>query len=109
MSLSMAAGRRRPRMAASWRRSKGGSLGRLHRGPASARAGAAWLAEMIRYRALLIAAGYPDGNNCDTLKADPAFKMAIRRTSYKEATSASQWPSSAPQDAQRGNDPPVPD
>jgi hypothetical protein len=32
------------------------TLGRLHRGPASARAGAAWLAEMIRYRALLIAA-----------------------------------------------------
>jgi hypothetical protein len=23
------------------------------------------LAEMIRYRALLIAAGYPDGNDCD--------------------------------------------
>ena len=34
------------------------------------------LAEMIRYRALLIAAGYPDGNDCDALKADPAFKMA---------------------------------
>src|SRR2546422_11108233 len=26
------------------------------------------LAEMIRYRALLIAAGYPDGNDCDALK-----------------------------------------
>ena len=37
------------------------------------------LAEMIRYRALLIAAGYPDGNDCDALKADPAFKMAIGR------------------------------
>src|SRR6266849_5477022 len=34
------------------------------------------LAEMIRYRALLIAAGYPDGNDCDALKSDPAFKMA---------------------------------
>ena len=31
------------------------------------------LAEMIRYRALLIAAGYPDGNDCDALKSDPAF------------------------------------
>jgi hypothetical protein len=35
------------------------------------------LAEMIRYRALLIAAGYPDGNDCDALKSDPAFKMAV--------------------------------
>jgi DDE family transposase len=33
-------------------------------------------AEMIRYRALLVAAGYPDGNDCDALKSDPAFKMA---------------------------------
>jgi Transposase DDE domain group 1 len=37
------------------------------------------LAEMIRYRALLIAAGYPDGNDCDALCADPAFKMAVGR------------------------------
>jgi hypothetical protein len=37
------------------------------------------IAEMIRYRALLIAAGYPDGNDCDALKSDPAFKMAIGR------------------------------
>src|SRR5579863_7711152 len=37
------------------------------------------LAEMIRYRALLIAAGYADGNDCDALKSDPAFKMAVGR------------------------------
>src|SRR5215204_4108020 len=37
------------------------------------------LAEMIRYRALLIAAGYPDANDCDALKSDPAFKMAVGR------------------------------
>src|SRR6201996_586872 len=37
------------------------------------------LAEMIRYRALLIAAGYPDGNDCDALRCDPAFKMAVGR------------------------------
>ncbi len=37
------------------------------------------LAEMIRYRTLLIAAGHPDGNDCDALKADPAFKMAVKR------------------------------
>src|SRR5215470_9010623 len=35
------------------------------------------LAGMIRYRALLIAAGYPDGNDCDALKSDPAFKVAV--------------------------------
>jgi hypothetical protein len=34
---------------------------------------------MIRYRALLIAAGYPDGNDCDALRSDPAFKMAVGR------------------------------
>src|SRR3954471_24609292 len=32
------------------------------------------LAEMIRFRVLLIAAGYPDANDCDALRADPAFK-----------------------------------
>jgi hypothetical protein len=37
------------------------------------------LAEMIRFRALLIAAGYPDGNDCDALRCDPAFKMAVGR------------------------------
>ena len=31
---------------------------------------------MIRFRVLLIAAGYPDANDCDALRADPAFKMA---------------------------------
>jgi hypothetical protein len=37
------------------------------------------LAEMIRFRMLLIAAGYPDGNDCDILRTDPAFKMAVGR------------------------------
>jgi hypothetical protein len=37
------------------------------------------LAEMIRFRALLIAAGYQDANDCDALRADPAFKMAVGR------------------------------
>src|SRR3954465_2152823 len=36
-------------------------------------------AEMIRFRVLLIAAGYPDTNDCDSLRADPAFKMAVGR------------------------------
>jgi Transposase DDE domain group 1 len=37
------------------------------------------LAEMIRFRALLIAAGYPDGTDCDALRADPVFKLAVGR------------------------------
>jgi hypothetical protein len=37
------------------------------------------LAEMIRFRALMIAAGYPDANDCDVLRTDPAFKLAVGR------------------------------
>jgi hypothetical protein len=37
------------------------------------------LVEMIRFRMLLIAAGYPDADDCDPLRADPAFKMAVGR------------------------------
>ena len=37
------------------------------------------LAEMIRFRMLLIAAGYPDANDCDSIRVDPAFKMAVGR------------------------------
>jgi hypothetical protein len=37
------------------------------------------IAEMIRFRVLLIAAGYPDANDCDALRTDPAFKMALGR------------------------------
>jgi hypothetical protein len=37
------------------------------------------IAERIRFRALLIAAGYPDANDCDTLRRDPASKMAVGR------------------------------
>jgi len=48
------------------------------------------LAEMIRYRALLIAAGYPDGNDCDLLKSDPAFKMAVGRLPQSGANLCSQ-------------------
>jgi hypothetical protein len=48
------------------------------------------LAEMIRFRALLIAAGYPDGTDCDTLKSDPAFKMAVGRLPESGADLCSQ-------------------
>jgi hypothetical protein len=37
------------------------------------------ITEMIRFRILLIAAGYPDANDCDALRTDPAFKMALGR------------------------------
>jgi hypothetical protein len=37
------------------------------------------LAEMIRFRTLLIAAGYADANDCDALRGDPAFKLAVGR------------------------------
>jgi len=37
------------------------------------------VAEMIRFRVLLIAAGYPDANDCAALRSDPVFKMAVGR------------------------------
>ena len=48
------------------------------------------LAEMIRFRALLIAAGYPDANDCDALRGDPAFKMAVGRLPETGAELCSQ-------------------
>jgi hypothetical protein len=48
------------------------------------------LAEMIRFRALLIAAGYEDANDCDALRADPAFKMAVGRLPENGAELCSQ-------------------
>jgi len=37
------------------------------------------LAEIIRFRMLMIAAGYADGNDADSLRADPMFKLALDR------------------------------
>lgn len=48
------------------------------------------LAEMVRFRALLIAAGYEDANDCDALRADPAFKMAVGRLPENGADLCSQ-------------------
>jgi hypothetical protein len=48
------------------------------------------LVEMIRFRALLIAAGYADANDCDTLRDDPAFKMAVGRLPETGAELCSQ-------------------
>ena len=35
--------------------------------------------EMLRLRMFLIAAGYEDADDCDHLRADPVFKMAVGR------------------------------
>jgi hypothetical protein len=37
------------------------------------------LAEIIRFRLLMIAAGYEDGNDADRLRTDPMFKLALDR------------------------------
>ena len=38
------------------------------------------LADIIGFRLLMIAAGYEDGNDADTLRCDPMFKMALDLT-----------------------------
>ena len=38
------------------------------------------LAEIIRFRLLMIAAGYEDGNDANSLRSDPMFKMALDLT-----------------------------
>jgi hypothetical protein len=48
------------------------------------------VAEMIRFRMLLIAAGYPDADDCDALRSDPAFKMALGRPPESGADLCSQ-------------------
>ncbi len=45
---------------------------------------------MIRFRALAIAAGYPDANDCDVLRKDAAFKMAVGRLPETGADLCSQ-------------------
>ncbi len=37
------------------------------------------LDDIIRFRMLMIAAGYEDGNDADTLRTDPMFKLAMER------------------------------
>src|SRR3954468_3685766 len=48
------------------------------------------LADIIRFRALMIAAGYADANDCDPLRADPAFKMGLGRAPESGADLCSQ-------------------
>ena len=37
------------------------------------------MADILRFRMLMIAAGYEDGNDADSLRHDPAFKLALGR------------------------------
>jgi hypothetical protein len=46
------------------------------------------LAEIIRFRMLMIAAGYEDGNDADALRRDPMFKLALDRLPAGEELSS---------------------
>jgi len=48
------------------------------------------LDEMLRLRMLAIAAGYEDADDCDRLRADPVFKMAVGRAPGSGAPLCSQ-------------------
>jgi hypothetical protein len=51
------------------------------------------LAEIIRFRMLMIAAGDEDGNDADALRRDPMFKLALDRLpSGEELCSQSSCP-----------------
>jgi hypothetical protein len=43
------------------------------------------LADMLRFRLLMIAAGYEDGNDADSLRHDPLFKLASGRLPHAAA------------------------
>src|SRR5918995_981455 len=48
------------------------------------------LTEIIRFRMLAIVAGYEDGNDCNTLRHDPIFKIALGRLPERGADLCSQ-------------------
>ena len=48
------------------------------------------MADSLRERIFAIACGYPDGNGLDTLRSDPAFKMACGRLPDSGTDLASQ-------------------
>jgi hypothetical protein len=48
------------------------------------------LQDIIRFRIMMIAAGYEDGNDADDLRADPAFKLALERDPETGAALCSQ-------------------
>ena len=48
------------------------------------------LAEIIRFRIMMIAAGYEDGNDAGNLRHDPGFKLALERGPETGAALCSQ-------------------
>ena len=50
------------------------------------------LAEIIRFCILSIAAGDPDAKDCDALRIDPAFKMAVGRSGWRSSARAHSLP-----------------
>jgi hypothetical protein len=48
------------------------------------------VAEMVRARVFAIGCGYPDADDLDTLRRDPAFKLACGRLPESDADLASQ-------------------
>ncbi|HUX01129.1 MAG TPA: IS1380 family transposase [Phycisphaerae bacterium] len=48
------------------------------------------LAEMVRFRMLAIACGYEDADDCDSLRSDPLFKLAVGRAPGSGAPLCSQ-------------------
>ena len=48
------------------------------------------LQDIIRFRIMMIAAGYEDGNDADDLRDDPAFKLALERDPETGAALCSQ-------------------
>ena len=48
------------------------------------------LVEMLRLRMFLIAAGYEDADDCDALRSDPVFKLAVGRLPERGAALCSQ-------------------
>lgn len=48
------------------------------------------LSEMLRFRMLAIACGYEDADDCDSLRSDPLFKLAVGRAPESGAPLCSQ-------------------
>jgi hypothetical protein len=48
------------------------------------------MVEMLRLRMFLIAAGYEDADDCDALRTDPVFKLAVGRLPETGETLCSQ-------------------
>ncbi len=66
------------------------------------------LAGMLRFRMLAIACGYEDADDCDTLRHDPLFKLAVGRAPESGHELCSQPTMSRHIDGNEPRSPPVP-